>query len=499
MAGRSERLLSRKQRLKQTLLLAASVIVVATLWYSNSIASRIRAEEQARVRVWSEAIRQRAELVRYTQELFEDLSREEREKADRLADAYRLVDNPPNGMDLTFVTEFLWANKTIPVLIVDGEGQELYAVNIAPDINRDSLRREMEKAHEPILLQDVGHKVFWSQSTRFNELKATMQNLINSFISETVMNSASVPVVLTHAESGEVLRFQGVDSVRVNDQVKRQKLLADMASANNPISIALPDGPHYIYFADSLVLTQLQYFPLVQLTLIAVFLMVSYMIFSSFRRSEQDQVWVGMAKETAHQLGTPMSSLMAWTGLLDGIPEVPKDYLREMNRDIDRLNVVVDRFSKIGSKPELRNQPMAQLIEATVDYMRPRVSSKVEIIYAPSSDSRSVEVPLSPSLFSWVLENLIRNAVDAMDGSGRIELVLNPQAEGGVQLLVSDTGKGIPKARWKDVFAPGYTTKSRGWGLGLSLVKRIIEEYHGGKIAVQDSKVDEGTTFSIKI
>jgi signal transduction histidine kinase len=131
--------------------------------------------------------------------------------------------------------------------------------------------------------------------------------------------------------------------------------------------------------------------------------------------------------------------------------------------------------------------------------MRPRVSSKVEIIYAPSAEAQSVAVPLSPSLFSWVLENLIRNAVDAMDGSGRIELVLNPQAEGGVQLLVSDTGKGIPKARWKDVFAPGYTTKSRGWGLGLSLVKRIIEEYHGGKIAVQDSKVDEGTTFSIKI
>jgi signal transduction histidine kinase len=498
MALRSEQLVSRRQWWNRTLLVAAMVIVVATLWYSNSIADRIRQEEQSRVRVWSEAIRQRAELVRYTQALFEELSAEEREKADRLADAYRLVDNPPEGMDLTFITEFLWANKTIPVLIVDNEGNELYAVNIASGVDRDSLRAAMKASHAPIVFQEVGHSVYWSESTRFNELKSTMQELINSFISETVMNSASVPVVLMNENRENLLRYQGVDSADVAEPGRLQKLLADMESTNDPIAIELPDGLHYIYFADSAVLTQLQYFPFVQLTLIAVFLLTAYMIFSSFRRSEQDQIWVGMAKETAHQLGTPLSSLMAWTGLLEGIDDVPRDYLVEMNRDIERLNVVVDRFSKIGSKPELKPQVVADIIESTVTYMRPRISSKIELTFDVEAGARGLQAPLSPSLFSWVLENLIRNAVDAMDGSGSIALQLRLKAGGGLSLLVRDTGKGIPKARWKEVFAPGYTTKSRGWGLGLSLVKRIMEDYHGGKIAVLDSQVGVGSTFEVE-
>lgn len=497
MGLRSEQLVSRRQWWNRALLFAAMLIVVATLRYSNNIAERIRQEEQSRVRVWSEAIRQRAELVRYTQELFEELSAEEREKADRLADAYRLVDNPPSGMDLTFVTEFLWANKTIPVLIVDETGQELYAVNIREGVNRDSLRLAMKSNHEPIVFQEVGHEVYWSESTRFNELKSTMRELINSFISETVMNSASVPVVLLDATKLHVLRHQGVADEDVEDPDRLKQLLAEMESANTPISIQLPDGLHYIYFADSTVLTQLQYFPFVQLTLIAVFLLVAYMIFSSFRRSEQDQVWVGMAKETAHQLGTPMSSLMAWTGLLEGVSEVPREYLAEMNKDIERLNVVVDRFSKIGSKPELQNQPIADLIDSTVEYMRPRVSAKVGLSFECSVELRNAEAKLSPSLFSWVLENLIRNAVDAMDGEGQIQLTLQFSGE-GTALLVRDTGKGIPKSRWKDVFAPGYTTKTRGWGLGLSLVKRIIEEYHRGEIFVKESAKDAGTTFCIR-
>ena len=497
MALRSEQLVSRRQWWNRALLVAAMVIVVATLWYSNGIADRIRQEEQARVRVWSEAIRQRAELVRYTQVLFEELSAEEREKADRLADAYRLVDNPPEGMDLTFITEFLWANKTIPVLIVDDEGRELYAVNIAQGVDRDSLRAAMKAAHAPIVFQEVGHSVYWSESTRFNELKSTMQELINSFISETVMNSASVPVVLLNENRDQVLRHQGVDTADVTAPDRLQQLLADMESANDPIAIELPDGLHYIYYADSAVLTQLQYFPFVQLTLIAVFLLTAYMIFSSFRRSEQDQIWVGMAKETAHQLGTPLSSLMAWTGLLEGIDDVPRDYLVEMNRDIERLNVVVDRFSKIGSKPELKPQVVADIIESTVTYMRPRISSKIELTFDVEAGARDLQAPLSPSLFSWVLENLIRNAVDAMDGSGSIALQLCQREGDGFELYVRDTGKGIPKSRWREVFAPGYTTKTRGWGLGLSLVKRIIEEYHGGKISVFDSKLDEGTSFLI--
>ena len=399
---------SNKQRWKRLLLALASVIVVATLWYSNDIARRIRVEEQTKVKLWSEAIIQRAELVGYTQQLFEELSQEERQKADRLADAYRLINDPPRGMDLTFVTDYLWSNRTIPVLIYDENNALLYELNVSTDVDRDSLRQAMASQNEPIRFEDVGHTVFWNESVRFSELKDVMQDLIDSFISETVINSASVPVVMTDSSRTEVIRFQRVDSTEVMDPLRLRVLLERMEAGNAPIAVDLPgEGRQWIFYADSVVLTQLRYYPLAQLILIAVFLLVAYLIFSSFRRAEQDQVWVGMAKETAHQLGTPLSSMMAWIGLLeeDG---ARKDYLTEMNRDVLRLNTVVDRFSKIGSKPILKEHNIAAVIESTVEYMRPRVSKKVGLIFEPAH--REVQAALSPPLFSWVLENLIRNA-----------------------------------------------------------------------------------------
>ena len=478
---------SNKQRWKRVLLVAAAVIVVATLWYSNDIAQRIRVEEQTKVQLWSEAIVQRAELVGYTQQLFEELGDEERGKADRLADAYRLINNPPRGMDLTFVTDYLWSNNTIPVLIFDDSDEMLYRVNVPDDVNVDSLRSVMKAANDPIVFDDVGHTIYWSESVRFSELKEVMQDLIDSFISETVINSASVPVVMTDSTKTEVIRYQRVDSAAIAEPERLQSLLAGMAGSNEPIEVNLPgEGRHYIYYADSVILTQLRYYPLAQLILIAVFTFVAYLIFSSFRRAEQDQVWVGMAKETAHQLGTPLSSLMAWVGLLED-QGVRSDYLEEMNRDIVRLNTVVDRFSKIGSKPILKEQNVAAVIESTVEYMRSRVSKKVELTFEGSD--LDLGALLSPPLFSWVLENLIRNAVDAMDGDGIIRLQLEKPDNGGVLVTVSDTGPGIPKARRKEIFKPGYTTKPRGWGLGLSLCKRIIEEYHGGRISVGDKSV----------
>ena len=489
-------LYTNKQRWKLVLLIAAAVIAFATLWVSNRIAGSIRAEEQEKVRLWSEAIRQRAELVGYTQKLFEGLSREEREKADRLADAYRLITDPPRGMDLTFVTDFLWANRTIPVLIYDASGELLYDVNVPAEANYDSLRQVMEIKNGAIVFPGVGTRVYWDESVRFSELKAVMDDLIHSFISETVMNSASVPVIITDSSRTQVIRAERVDSLDVSDEAGLRRLLQEMERANPPIALDLPNqGRQYLYFADSVVLTQLRYYPVVQLLLIAVFLVVAYLIFSGYRRAEQNQVWVGMAKETAHQLGTPMSSLMAWIGVLEA-EGVPSDSLREMNRDVERLNTVVDRFSKIGSKPKLVQVELNEVVRSTVDYMRPRIGSQVSIDF--ESELGVGQVPLSPPLFSWVLENLMRNAVDAMEGMGHLTLRLFVENQ-TIALEVTDTGKGIPRTRWKEVFAPGFTTKSRGWGLGLSLTKRIIEEYHGGRIYVKDSRMGEFTTFRIEL
>lgn len=495
-------LYSNKQRWKIVLLIAAMVIAGITLWYSNSIAEKIREEEKLKIKLWSEAIQQRAELVNYTESLFDELRKEEREKADRLAQAYRIINDPPEQGDLTFITEYLWSNKTIPVLIYNGKDSLLYKINVRqPEGSNvkaftDSLKQVMKEQNEPIQLTDVGHTIYYNESYRFSELRGVMEDLISSFISETVINSASVPVILTDSTQTIALKAERVDEAVLSDSLLLASRIAEMAKENKPIAIDLPDsGRNYIFFEDSLVLTQLQYFPVVQLVLIAVFLITAYLIFSTFRKAEQNQVWVGMAKETAHQLGTPLSSLIAWIQLLEA-QGVPSSTIDELNKDVNRLNMITDRFSKIGSKPDLQIETISDLVESTFNYLQSRVSKKVVI--SMNHQNPNAEVLASRPLFSWVLENLVKNAIDAMEGVGTLDV--HTGLEGGFVFIdIADSGKGIPKGRQRTVFEPGFTTKKRGWGLGLSLTKRIVEEYHGGKIFVKRSEVNKGTTFRIML
>lgn len=487
-------LYSNKQRWKVILLILALIIAGITLWYTNQIADRIRLEEKLKVKLWSEAIQQRAQLVNYTQALFEDLRAEEREKADRLANAYRIINDPPEGMDLTFVTEYLWSNKTIPVLIFDQENNLLYQINVPNTVNVDSLQQAMASSNKPILLEEVGHTIYYNESYRFKELKGVMQNLINSFISETVINSASVPVLLTDSTNTKIIRAERIDTTLINTPQALAATIERMSQSNAPITIDLPDsGKNHIYFEDSVVLKQLEFFPVVQLILIAVFLLTAYLIFSTFRKAEQNQVWVGMAKETAHQLGTPLSSLMAWVALLES-QGVEASTIVELNKDLDRLNTVTDRFSKIGSKAELQTTDVAEEVEAAMNYLKTRISRKVEFIF--SNEAALTTCQINKPLFSWVIENLVKNAVDAMEGVGTLSAHLSND-QNNLVIDIADTGKGIPKSKHKTVFEPGFTTKKRGWGLGLSLTKRIIESYHGGKIFVRKSEPGKGTTFRI--
>jgi signal transduction histidine kinase len=272
--------------------------------------------------------------------------------------------------------------------------------------------------------------------------------------------------------------------------------LEQMSKENAPIELTLAgQQKQFIYFEDSATLKQLKMFPIVQLILVGVFLFVAYLIFSTFRKAEQNQVWVGMAKETAHQLGTPLSSLMAWSAYLE-TEGVNPSILLELNKDIDRLSTITDRFSKIGSIPELLPCNIEDVMRGAFDYLRPRLSNKVSLEIRIETANK--EVYLNQPLFGWVLENLLKNAVDAMDAEGAIVGRVS-SVQGWLQIDISDTGKGIPKNNWKTVFQPGFTTKKRGWGLGLSLVKRIIDEYHGGKIYVSQSEPEEGTTFRIEL
>lgn len=277
-----------------------------------------------------------------------------------------------------------------------------------------------------------------------------------------------------------------------------KKLAEIKASGRKPIE---GEGyARYIYYEHTKLLKLLTYFPIIQVFLILVFVFIGYMAFSAAKRSEQNQVWIGMAKETAHQLGTPVSAIIAWIEHLNEINKDNEDGLeviKELRSDVHRLELIADRFSKIGSTPKLQSVNIIEELNKNKVYMQKRASRKLVFSFTPL-ESNPIYVDINTHLFDWVLENLMRNALDAMEETGTI-LCQVFENEGFINIELSDTGKGIPNSKWKTIFEPGYTTKKRGWGLGLSLAKRIIESYHHGKIFVKQSSAEKGTTFTIQL
>jgi signal transduction histidine kinase len=269
-----------------------------------------------------------------------------------------------------------------------------------------------------------------------------------------------------------------------------------MKTENVPIPMDLGEGfENFIYYRNSILLTKLAYYPYFQLAVILLFVLVSYFAFSESRKAEQNQVWVGLSKETAHQLGTPTSALMALTELAkEKYPD--NEIIPELEKDVNRLEKITERFSKIGSKPILKDENLIQILQETIEYLKTRTSDQIkfQLIY----EEEQLVIPLCASLFEWVIENLCKNSMDAMDGNGTVQISIKAN-ENFCYLDVHDTGKGIPKSRHKTIFKPGYTTKQRGWGLGLSLAKRIIENYHSGRIFVQYSEPEKGTTIRIML
>ncbi len=315
-----------------------------------------------------------------------------------------------------------------------------------------------------------------------------------TFILEVIKNNETVPVILTNKE-GQIISSRNLDPHHENDQEYLEKQLEKMKSDNDPIEITLLDGNmNFIYYKESILLTRLFYFPIIQFGVISLFLIVSYIAFSSSRKSEQNQVWVGMSKETAHQLGTPTSSLMASLELMR-MKNVDEKIVSEFEKDVIRLEKITERFSKIGSAPKLEKQDIIEVLLNTIKYIKARSSGKINFI-CNFSENDQILVPFNPSLFEWVVENLLKNAIDSIHGSGNITINIDDR----IQYLfidVIDEGKGIPKSKYKTIFQPGYTTRQRGWGLGLSLSKRIIEIYHAGKIFVNHSEPDKGTNMRI--
>ncbi len=342
-------------------------------------------------------------------------------------------------------------------------------------------------------------------------IEYTSNESLNSnilFASEVIANNNSVPTILVDKNNKVIFtRNIEIDSSRsaaaINHQLERE--LESMADTYDPILITLKDpntdevfGINMVYYRNSFLLTQLIAYPYVQLTVIAIFGFISYLAFNYSKAAEQNRVWVGLAKETAHQLGTPLSSLMAWIEVIREDAEMRKKGVAdELEKDIQKLKIVTERFSSIGSVPTLKKENVVALINNVVTYLRPRISSKIHIEVFTLSEN--IFAMVHAPLFEWVIENLCKNAVDAMGSSGTIAIKILRGNEGKVFIDVSDTGKGIPRSKLAMVFKAGFTTKKRGWGLGLALAKRIIETYHDGKIFVKSSEENLGTTFQIAL
>lgn len=493
---------TRKKRWKWAMFGVAVIIVTASLWYTNILVNKIAISERNNVRIWADALQRKANMVNYTDNFFEQIRVEERKRAEILADAFKNMQKETNSDALEFYYNIITGNETIPIILADVNDSIIQERNNEEQLKHfNVLKGNLKKAYsvyQPIRIEYLPGEfqfLYFKESKIYTELRQVLDDLTESFLSEVVSNAVSVPVIITDSTMTNIIASGNIQGKNPDDSLYLQKTLREMASENDAIEITLTGmEKKYVFYKSSALQTQLQVYPYVQFGVIGLFLLITYFLFSTSRRSEQDRVWVGMSKETAHQLGTPLSSMIAWLELLK-LKGIEDEGLDEIKKDIDRLENITDRFSKIGSPPSLDPINIVDVVYNSTEYIKSRTSKKIEYnIQIP--EDKPIIVPVNAHLFSWVIENLVKNAIDAMSGSGKITITLFEEKK-NVIIDISDTGKGIPKSHFKAIFNPGYTSKKRGWGLGLSLSKRIITDYHKGKIFVKHSTPNKDTTFRI--
>ncbi|MDA3905092.1 MAG: HAMP domain-containing sensor histidine kinase, partial [Bacteroidales bacterium] len=341
--------------------------------------------------------------------------------------------------------------------------------------------------------------LYYKDSRIFTETQEMLEDLNQSFINEVLTNASSVPVIITDSSKKIALFTGNIDNKKASDFAFIQQMLIEMQDQNEAIEIELAgEEKQYIFYSDSALQSQLTYYPIIVFLAIALFILLAYLTFNTAQTSAQNKLWAGLAKETAHQIGTPLSSMLAWFELLRPNESV-QEQLVEIEKDLKRLEIISERFSKIGSTPKLEILPIYELIDEVVTYLKTRTSKKVNYkLQENLNQSKTTLVPLNAQLFAWVIENVCKNALDAMSGVGEILIELS-EDEKQLFVDISDTGKGLSKSNFKNVFRPGFTNKKRGWGLGLSLAQRIIDHYHKGKIFVKNSVLNQGTTFRIAL
>lgn len=489
-----------KQHVKLILMTLAIALALFALWQVQHIAGQVRESEEAKIRLWANAIAQRNRMTKVTQQFFQQATLDEHRKMQLYTDILQSFNDPDQSVDLRFslaYVNYIVDSARTPIIITTAKDS---IITVPQELAGQKLEGELMEEYSknpPFQYRIWGMPMtlYYKESQYYTQLRHVLMGFTRSFLAEITNNSVFVPVIIVDNSRTRILAIGNLDSSEVSNPAKLLPRLERMASVNDPIQITLPDNSHaYVYYEKSALLRSLNWVPLFYVIIGLVLLVVTYYIFRTTRTMEQNRIWVGLAKETAHQLGTPLSSLSGWTQYLRG-KEFSEEYAAEVEKDIQRLETITHRFSKIGSVPELKEENVADAVNAAIAYLRSRAPRKVQFAVSFPSDEQFV-APLNSYLFQWVIENLCKNAIDAMEGAGTITIVASQDAR-NIYIDVSDTGRGMSPSVQKRIFDSGFTTKSRGWGLGLPLARRIVNQYHRGRLFLKYSVPGQGTTFRI--
>ena len=479
-----------KNRLKYILLALTILLALAALWQVQRIAGEIRRDEEEKVRLWANAISQRSHMLEVTQQFFDQATLDEHRKMQLYTDILQSFNDPDLSTDLRFslaYVNYIVDSSHTPIIITTARDS---IISVPQELAGQKLEGTLleEYSQNPpftYTLWGMPMTLYYKESQYYTQLRELLDGFTRSFLMDITQNSVKAPVLVVDSASRKVLGYGNLDPRHIDH----------MKFSNEPISVALPDGGcALVFYEDTLLLRSLRWLPLFYLLIAAALVLVSYHLFRTARSAEQNRIWVGLAKETAHQLGTPISSITGWIEYLRG-KELTDEYASEVNKDLGRLETITQRFSKIGSTPELKEDDVHEATLAAVSYLQRRSPRRVHFgVTFPEGET--FLAPLNSPLFQWVIENLCKNAIDAMEGEGTITITASQDAR-KIYLDISDTGRGMSREVQRHIFDSGFTTKTRGWGLGLPLARRIINQYHRGRLYLKYSVPGQGSCFRI--
>ncbi len=492
--------------IKTILIVVAFIIVIGSLWYMNSIMKQIAQSEKKNVELWAKTIQQRASLLKETQDFLTMLENEERQKMNIWAEATKRIINSTNADDLSFYATIISSNNSIPILMVDENNKILSRKNVEPPydtityISQDNASKFFIYSPIEIDLGKTKHYLYYADSRLIEKFHFIINDIVDKFLNDIVKNNINIPVIVTDTTKTKIYACGNIDTALISNSENLYELINSMEFENQPLTILLPNGDkQLIFYKSSQVISKMRWFILLQLVIILAFIIVIIYFSRALYLSEKDSIWIGMAKETAHQMGTPLSSLFAWIDLLEN-EYGNSENINEMKKDLNRLQRVSDRFNIIGSKPKYSKVSLTELLMEIHEYFIHRIPYKkidLKLYIEPEED---IILEVNAELLSWAIENIVKNALDSLDISKdkqEVEIRLS-ENEKYVFIDVTDTGRGIPNKIQKYIFKAGFSTKEHGWGLGLALAKRIVEQYHRGKIFIVSSTAN-GTRIRIQL